>query len=130
MINSESRLLHSFFETAVTYDIEEFINRSAVEGFPVEMVNNEEPFIYSVQILLFHAPMLCTSEIYCGIENFLKSFIEYTDFLPCVTEVLYNRTIFATNRYHTIEEKNIQHMEDLRNNTVKRYNSLKLFQKN
>ena len=92
----------------------------------MELIGSSEALTYAVKKLLFRAPMLTVADNYYKIELFLNGLVEYTDFLPNVTEVINGVKAVATMKYHTNEEV-IDHKkaEDLRLNALKLYQETK-----
>ncbi len=125
-IKTDGRLLNLFFDEAVKYSIEEFLTSKPVEGISMELIGYSDTFIYAVKKLLFRAPMLTAEDNYYKIKHFLNSLVEYTGFLPNVTEVFNGVKAIATMKYHTNEESLDQaKAEELRQEALELYQEIK-----
>jgi len=126
-IKAAGRLLNLFFDEAVKYRVEEFLNSDPITGVDLELVGYSDALIIAIRKLLYRAPMLNADDYYYDIKEFLDSFNQYCIFLPNVTEVVGNK-VFATNKYGTLEEKkDLRNNEELRKSALERYEVLKNF---
>ena len=127
MINGENKLRYLFFEEAVKYSVELFLESDPIHGIPFDVISCADAFGISIKKLLFRAPLLSSDWLYEAIKAFLLNFNEYCELLPNVTECQ-NGKVFVRNKYGTDEEKNdISHAEKLRESALEKYNELKDF---
>lgn len=126
IIRSDNCLLNLFFENAVKYSVELFLNCSCIEGISMDLIGDSEAFYYSIKMLLYRSPMLTAEQNYNKISAFLAEFSEYTNFLPNITESVLGVKVIATIRYNTNKEKeDIKKAEELRQNCIFSYNKIK-----
>ena len=125
MINSENKLRYLFFEEAVKYSVELFLESNPIYGIPFDVISCADALDISIKKLLYRAPLLSSDWLYEAIKDFLLQLNEYCEFLPNVTE-FQNGKVFGRNSYGTDEEINdINHAEELRKCALAKYNDLK-----
>ena len=125
MILNENLLKTHFFEIAVKYSIEKFLESDPQIGFSYELAGAEDCFEFDVRDLLYRAPMLSNSICFCDIVVFVKILSYYHSKLTEYTEFK-NGQIIATNPFNEYSvEKGIMELQELRKNAIDCYNNLK-----